>query len=429
MSSTLSGANGAAIASAPELSGSGAAISQSNADHRPTLLIEDGARIVRFSDASRGLTITGLPQFDTSKCTIMGVFRKVADAGLDYRVFMSPVNAQNTDVPLLAFQTGSDQIGGMVYPFMWPTPKHLDASKFSFIAISIDRYATGAPGKGMMVCVDGNIYFRNYSQRGNNITEMLTGRLSTEAFIGGWGDGCTFGSGGDVQGWALYNRPLSASELLARWEYFAKILPKMKPYKTPSEFWLFEGDSMTAGRLLELPDVAYAERVLATRTATLKSYNLAVLSQTVQQMLDDQATQVLPLLVANSGIAKKVGVFWGGTNDVAAGVAPNAVHNKFLTYISNIRAVAPGLPYVVLTMLPRQADATVEANRLTYNTVIRNGAAANNYVVADVGSDPDIGAPGSQNNGTYYNDTIHLTSAGNQVVAEKWVIPAVNSLI
>lgn len=110
-------------------------------------------------------------------------------------------------------------------------------------------------------------------------------------------------------------------------------------------------------------------------------------------------------------------VIFAGTNDIflnnKTGTEAGALN---LTYIdARIAAGWPAANICVGTMLPRQNAH--EADRTTYNGLIRSNAVLRGYKVCDFAANSTIGDAGDENNTTYYSDTIHPTAAGQVIIA------------
>ncbi len=125
---------------------------------------------------------------------------------------------------------------------------------------------------------------------------------------------------------------------------------------------------------------------------------------------------------------KNVYIVWAGTNDIYVSAATAAAT---YTAMKNhcTAAKAAGFTVVAVNCMPRSTSSPLEAIRITFNsslvgdfgsspsTNIRTGAAYADYLI-DIGSDANLGLPGSQNSLTYFNsDKIHLTDAGYAIVA------------
>lgn len=125
----------------------------------------------------------------------------------------------------------------------------------------------------------------------------------------------------------------------------------------------------------------------------------------------------------NLGVPSKrrVLIAWEISNDLA-----NLTQTDTAAY-ANIKAycqarTAAGWRVIVGTCLPRTQpgiNTNFETYRLSINTLINAHAVAEGWAVAvaDFAADATIGVAGASDNTTYYNDKIHLTSAGHQIAA------------
>lgn len=175
-----------------------------------------------------------------------------------------------------------------------------------------------------------------------------------------------------------------------------------------------DGDSLTSGFGVAAAD-AYPAQLQASLGATWAVRNMGVSGQSVVNMETDAATEIDVCYASDR--SKNILVAWGGTNDMASfGSSAAQAYADFVTYCTNRRAA--GWKVVAMTMIPREADATLETKRLTFNTSIRNNWATFADALVDLGLDANIGLPGSQNNATYFQaDTIHLKAAGMAIVS------------
>lgn len=111
--------------------------------------------------------------------------------------------------------------------------------------------------------------------------------------------------------------------------------------------------------------------------------------------------------------ARNVASLGCGVNDGIAGRTITEVYNDMLSYAS--QAQATGFSVILFTV---QSHVLVDAWRIPLNVMIRGGAAAHNYVVADIGSDAQIGCTGCYSNPTYFqSDGVHFTEAGTAIQA------------
>jgi hypothetical protein len=96
-------------------------------------------------------------------------------------------------------------------------------------------------------------------------------------------------------------------------------------------------------------------------------------------------------------------------------------NNTLLQIVST--ALAQGFSKVVVPTCIGRSDFQLgsgnyrEDARLYWNSLVRNGAAANNYTVSDRAAHPALADTAAAGNSTYYSDGIHLTNAGYSVMA------------
>lgn len=179
-------------------------------------------------------------------------------------------------------------------------------------------------------------------------------------------------------------------------------------------FVLFDGDSHSSNNLATS---RYPRIVLNSLGAPYTGYTVGVGGQQVDDMVADMDTDVLPRLDLRYG--QIIMVVSGGANDLGdSSLSAADVFNRKATYIDAVRAVCPAVQIVVDTCTPSGADATRETRRISYNTYVRDHYTEIADALADVGGDATIGAPGSQDNLTYYDaGKAHLTVAGYTIWA------------
>lgn len=174
---------------------------------------------------------------------------------------------------------------------------------------------------------------------------------------------------------------------------------------------IFDGDSITVGAGAATP---YPTQLLATLgIATNDWINVALSGQTTTNCFSDFDTQIWPY--TNSG--DPIYIIWAGTNDLKLGGTAATTWTGIQALAARARTC--GFKVVQLTILPRSDAGTpgsFEADRQTVNTNIRNNSTLFD-AIADVGADPTIGDAGDETNATYYQDLVHLTTAGNAIVA------------
>lgn len=187
--------------------------------------------------------------------------------------------------------------------------------------------------------------------------------------------------------------------------------PFLTEYPPGDKFVIFEGDSMTAQNsyggyaqlaIDDLEDYSYRETGCG--------------GETMATMNTQAATQVDPYYLASR--SKNVAVLWAGTNDLALNESLSAADLFALseTWVTGRQAV--GFKTVIGTLLPKSyagTPANYESRRLAYNALLRSSSSAD--AIADMAANTTIGDAGDETNTTYYVDLLHLTAAGNVIVA------------
>lgn len=81
---------------------------------------------------------------------------------------------------------------------------------------------------------------------------------------------------------------------------------------------------------------------------------------------------------------------------------------------------------LVITVLPRQSDASFNTKRLAYNADVVSYGTSEGFLVADVSDDTTIGTEGDENDLTYYQSGgIHLNGTGQTYLATNLVYPLI----
>ena len=197
-----------------------------------------------------------------------------------------------------------------------------------------------------------------------------------------------------------------------------------------SSTFVAHGDSITYGYTLNSPVLTYVSQLCDLQISTHDTptaYECYGSSSAGFFTPGDGTVDTLTLIQSApisidpylGSVSNPVLIVFGGTNDIwLSGKTAAQTYAGFQTYIET-RIAAGWNNIIVLTMLPRQSGAPNEATRQAFNTLLRNGAATYGYTVADIGNDPTIGQAGDQTNTTYYaSDQIHLTQAGQLIVAQ-----------
>ena len=160
--------------------------------------------------------------------------------------------------------------------------------------------------------------------------------------------------------------------------------------------------------------------------------NTAVSGSTSAQLIARMSTDDTPVLTAwGGGSNKKAFTVMIGTNDIRTGVSQATSYANIQNICSTMHAIN-STPIYVFTILPSNivpaSGPDFETQRQALNTLIRNGGVCP-YTVLDVGNDATIGQAGDQNNLTYFSsDGIHPTDAGQAIIANSYLLPALQSL-
>ena len=183
--------------------------------------------------------------------------------------------------------------------------------------------------------------------------------------------------------------------------------------------FLVLGDSFSEGMSDEIVNGNYrgwADRVadvLAKQTPTFKYANFAIRGKLVQQVLEDQVPQAVPLIEGPQTLVS----FHAGANDA---LRPNydhdAVRNAYIKSVTKL--VESGATVMLFTVLEKngsggKASAMWEERMSTFNKIVREVAEKFNLLVMDASMDPD-----SSNPNLLAFDRLHLNAAGHYRVAQ-----------
>jgi len=146
--------------------------------------------------------------------------------------------------------------------------------------------------------------------------------------------------------------------------------------------------------------------------------NFGVSGQTTPQMIADFGSQIAPLY--NPKRSKNIYVMWEATNHHYADSSVTAAQafDSILTLCHMAQEV--GFNVVIPNVLPRSNSGTpgdFATWRASFNSLLASNAAVEGYLVANLAGNSTIGDTGDETNTTYYSDLVHLTDAGNDIVA------------
>lgn len=152
----------------------------------------------------------------------------------------------------------------------------------------------------------------------------------------------------------------------------------------------------------------------ATPLAPINMLNVAVSGDTIQSQQDDYPTTMAPFF--NPLRARNIFVGAVGTNNMAniGQDGPTALA-AYYAYLDD--KLARGWKVVACSVLPRNAGAAFNTARAYFNSHLRAEWAARGYsAIADVALVPGMGADGDDANLTNYQDNIHPTLVGNDLL-------------
>ncbi|MDJ1494144.1 SGNH/GDSL hydrolase family protein [Cytophagaceae bacterium DM2B3-1] len=260
-----------------------------------------------------------------------------------------------------------------------------------------------------------------------NLDTLAVDRVNTNSFLplGKWRivAGTSIASSGATRdGWSIlsdrnfgarfYNgqimrvltfSDMSSDNLLKVYHYLSRQMGKTILY--------FDGNSIVYGQGVTTP-------FPITTVANLGyegylQFNFGVSGQTTAMMQSDVSTQILNFF---TDYQKSIYIPFEITNDLALGGTATDAYNRYVTLCQT--AKAKGFKVVACTVLPRSdGGGSFETNRQTVNTNIRTNWATFSDGLADFGADTTIGVVGADSNTTYYQDGVHPTQAGHNILA------------
>lgn len=195
---------------------------------------------------------------------------------------------------------------------------------------------------------------------------------------------------------------------------------------TRSKQVVCDGDSITAGQGLSAAN-KYPAQMQALLGNTWQIDNTGVSGQTVAQM---QSTRTDVDAFYSGSNTRNVVVCGGGTNDLYFNASAATLETRIQDYCASCKS--QGFEVYVWTLLPRGdfpgtstlpgADAAAqetefEVRRTAYNTWLRSSYASFADGICDLAADSTIGEDGDEDSATYYQDTVHPTTAGATIIA------------
>lgn len=205
-----------------------------------------------------------------------------------------------------------------------------------------------------------------------------------------------------VDGGAEYARSLRVTAADAGWT----------PFFRPGVV-VWDGGSIIAGHGAD-PGYEFPVQTLAVVPKACQSLVSSTGSAKIADMLADAPFEVD--VHYNPYADLNVCVVLAGGGDFRLGASAASIYSSLRSYCEQRRAV--GFRVVVLSVLPSNRPQTFEATRLAYNTMLRAQWPKFADGLVDVAADPRIGDFGDELDTQFYlTDQLHLTNAGNAVMA------------
>lgn len=176
---------------------------------------------------------------------------------------------------------------------------------------------------------------------------------------------------------------------------------------------VWDGGSIIDGHGAD-PGSEFSTQTLAVLPHVCESYVSSTGGAKIADMLAEAPVEVDARYRANADLDLCVVLAGGG--DFRLGLTAADVYQSLKTYCSARREA--GFRVVVLSVLPRAAPGSFEASRIAYNAMLRDTWAEFADGFADIAADPRIGDAGDELDQQFYRpDALHLTNAGNAVMA------------
>ncbi len=193
-----------------------------------------------------------------------------------------------------------------------------------------------------------------------------------------------------------------------------------------------DGNSLAAGYWTNDKTTMATGVLGVSGTTPMDMVNLATSAITTPALTARAAALVDPLLNTNVSANRCILIVWEITNDLSGTTQTDAAAYANIKAYCQARKAA-GWKVIVCTCLPRtQAgiNANFETYRLSVNASIVANATSEGWAdyVADIASNATLGATGASNNTTYFNDKIHMKSAGH-AIASTYVTAALMEML
>jgi hypothetical protein len=176
---------------------------------------------------------------------------------------------------------------------------------------------------------------------------------------------------------------------------------------------VWDGGSIIAGHGAD-PGYEFPVQTLAMVPRVCTSYVSSTGSAKIADMVSQGPVEVDARYDAHADL--NLCLILAGGGDFRKGASAATVYDGLRTYCLARRAA--GFRVLVLTVLPSNRPETFEATRLAYNAMVRDGWDEFADGLVDIAADPRIGDDGDNLDRQFYHaDQVHLTDAGNAVMA------------
>jgi len=408
-SSSLSAlSSGASVATWPDSSGNGNALTQATGGAQPVYVtnVFGSAPSVRFT-ANNGQSMT-IPAGATptttsfSMCWIGRANETTSNAVYSMVLASLGVDAiwQSQDSPLLG-KMGVYNGGGILNSNLTiPARLHVNC-----IASSSNS----------------TTFFVNDAS--TTVSTTNTASSPTSGTLGSYSGNYGFFS--DVVEFMTYNVPITAAQYatIANYEYAAYGIIHSQEFGRV----VLYGNSITAGYTVANGNNYPNQLANALSNENLTVYNLGRDSYSTPQLTSAFAGNVTPVF-SNTG--QNIIVLFEVRNDLCNNAATAATAYSNMQTLASTAKTA-GWKVIAVTPEPSNScTGTYEADRQTVANAMVAGLVPDGYAdaVVDIRQAPLIGAAGANTNATYYaSDLIHLTAVGDAVL-NSLVWPAINTV-
>lgn len=257
------------------------------------------------------------------------------------------------------------------------------------------------------------IYENGNLKNSANAPTTFSGQANPEFLLGAYSLSSTYTvTDGSIVEILIYNRDLTVNEDRLVNDYF------FNTYGLRKKRLICDGNSLTYGTS-STGGNNYPNYLATSLGSSWLVYNTGVQGQVTSAMVTNAPVQI-DLTLGTPYFSKDVIIAWEGTNSLNAGTDATTAYNSMVTYC--LARKAAGAKVIVGTCLPRSSAGVpgdFNAQRATYNTLIRSNYQYFADALLDVAADSRIGDDGDETNLTYYSgDNVHLNNNGYSVVAE-----------